>query len=201
MSIQAVIWDVGGVIARTEDLAPRDQLAQELGVTRQRLNELFFSGPQGTRAQKGEISIPELMGYIRRELNLAPGTYPDLRDRFFGGDRVDYDLVDTIRGLRPGYKTGIISNAWSQLPELLASWGILDVFDAVIGSGDEGVMKPDPRIYHLALERLDVQPSQAVFVDDFIENIHAARNLGMIGIHFQNRAQALSELQQLLDSA
>ncbi len=201
MSIQAVIWDVGGVIARTEDLAPRDQLAQELGVTRQYLNNLFFSGPQGTRAQKGEISIPELMDYIRQELDLAPGTYPDLRERFFGGDRVDYKLVDFIRGLRADHKTGIISNAWGQLPELLANWGIQDAFDVVIGSGDEGVMKPDPRIYHLALARLGVQPPQAVFVDDFIENIHAARNLGMHGIHFQNRSQALSELQQLLGNA
>ncbi len=198
MSIQAVIWDVGGVIARTEDLAPRDQLAQELGVTRQYLNNLFFSGPQGTRAQKGEISIPELMDYIRQELDLAPGTYPDLRERFFGGDRVDYKLVDFIRGLRADHKTGIISNAWGQLPELLANWGIQDAFDVVIGSGDEGVMKPDPRIYHLALARLGVQPPQAVFVDDFIENIYAARNLGIHGIHFQNRAQARSELQQLL---
>ena len=198
MSIQAVIWDVGGVIARTEDLAPRDQLAQELGVTRQHLNNLFFSGPQGTRAQKGEISIPELMDYIRRELDLAPGTYPDLQDRFFGGDRIDYELVDFIRGLRADHKTGIISNAWGHLPELLADWGILDAFDVVIGSGDEGVMKPDPHIYHLAMERLEVQPTQAVFVDDFIENIIAARNLGMHGIHFQNRTQALSELQQLL---
>ena len=51
MPIKAVIWDIGGVIARTEDLAPRDQLAQELGVTRDRLNYLFFSGPEGTRAQ------------------------------------------------------------------------------------------------------------------------------------------------------
>lgn len=199
MSIQAVIWDVGGVIARTEDLAPRDQLAKELGVTRQRLNDLFFGEPQGTRAQKGEISVSELMEFIRRELNLAPGTYPDLQERFFGGDRVDYALVDYIRNLRSGSKTGIISNAWGQLPELLTSWGILDAFDVVVGSGDEGVMKPDPRIYHLALERLAIQAAQAVFVDDFIENIHAARNLGMHGIHFQSRAQALSELQKLLD--
>ena len=201
MSIHAVIWDVGGVIARTEDLTPRDALAHELGVTRQHLNDLFFTGPQGTRAQKGEISIPELMDFIRHELDIAPGTYPDLQERFFAGDRVDYELVDFIRGLRPSHKTGIISNAWSQLTDLLEGWGILDAFDVVIGSGDEGVMKPDPRIYHLALERLEVQPAQAVFVDDFIENIVAARNLGMHGIHFQGHDQTLSELQQLLDGA
>ncbi|MCJ7702567.1 MAG: HAD family phosphatase [Anaerolineales bacterium] len=199
MPIKAVIWDIGGVIARTEDPSPRDQLAADLGVTRQHLNHLFFSGPQGTRAQKGEISTPELMAYIRRELNLAPGEYPDLRERFFAGDRVDGDLVAFIRSLKPDYKTGIISNAWGQLPELLQSWGILEDFDVIIGSGDEGVIKPDPRIYHLALAGLEVQAGEAVFVDDFIENVEAARKLGMHAVHFRNPGQALQELKALMD--
>ena len=47
MAIKAVIWDIGGVIARTDDLVPRDQLAAALGVTRDHLNYLFFSGPEG----------------------------------------------------------------------------------------------------------------------------------------------------------
>lgn len=198
MTIQAVIWDVGGVIARTEDLAPRDQLARDLGVPRAYLNNLFFSGLQGTRAQKGEISVAELMDYIRKELNLAPGEYPDLRERFFAGDRIDYELVNYIRGLKTHYKTGIISNAWGELIQLLRHWGILDAFDVIIGSGDEGVMKPDAQIFHLALQRLDVQAPQAIFVDDFVENIEAAREVGMLGIHFKNRLQTLNELEQLL---
>ena len=195
MPIKAVIWDIGGVIARTEDLAPRDQLAQELGVTRQQLNHLFFSGPEGTRAQNGEISRSELIAYVRSELNLAPGEYTDLEERFFAGDRVDTALVAYIRSLKPRYKTGIISNAWSQLPEVLKGWDIIDAFDVIIGSGDEGMMKPDPRIYHLALSELGVEPEEAIFVDDFIENIEGARRLGMLGIHFKNTEQALGELK------
>lgn len=201
MAIKAVIWDIGGVIARTEDLAPRDQLAAELGVTRDRLNYLFFSGPEGTRAQTGQISVPELMTYIRGELGLSPGEVPDLRERFFGGDLVDPTLVDFIRGLRPQYKVGIISNAWSQLLDLLESWGIEDAFDVIIGSGDMGVMKPDPRIYNLALEGLDVLAHEAVFVDDFIENIQGAKALGIHAIHFRNTPQALEELRKLLGLA
>jgi epoxide hydrolase-like predicted phosphatase len=198
MSIKAVIWDIGGVIARTENLAPRNQLAAALGVTRDRLNYLFFSGPEGTRAQTGQITAPELMTYIRGELGLSAGEIPDLQERFFGGDQVDPALVDFIRALRPRYKVGIISNAWSQLLDLLESWGIKDAFDVIIGSGDVGVMKPDPRIYQLALDGLDVLPHEAVFVDDFIENIQGAEALGINAIHFQNTPQALGELKEML---
>ena len=199
MPIKAVIWDIGGVIARTGDQTPRNQLAADLGVTRNYLNELFFSGPEGTRAQKGEITAEELMVYIRGQLGLAPGEHTDLEKRFFAGDKVDYELVDFIRSLKLKYRIGIISNAWSGLAKLLDGWEIRDAFDVIISSGDVGVMKPDPKIYRLALERLGVQPEDSVFVDDFIENIHGARGLGMHAIYFENPVQTMGDLKELLE--
>lgn len=184
---------------RTEDQAPRAELAAELGVTREYLNQLVFESEQGTRAQHGEINRMELWDYVRSELKLAPGEYPDLHDRFFGGDVLDTALVDFIRSLKPRFKIGIISNAWSQIEESLLEWGIDDAFEVVIGSGDVGIMKPDPRIYQIALERLGVEPSEAVFVDDFIQNIHGAQALGIGAIHFQSREQVIRALEQLLD--
>jgi epoxide hydrolase-like predicted phosphatase len=172
MPIKAVIWDIGGVIVRTEDLKPRDQLAADLGITRADINKLFFSGSEATRAQKGEITVEELIDSVRKKLKLTPLEHPDLLSRFFAGDRVDDKLVDFIRSLKPGYKTGIISNAWSGLAEMLNDWGIQDAFDVVIGSGDVGIMKPDPKIYQLALDRLGVAADEAVFVDDFIDNLN-----------------------------
>ena len=198
MPIKAVIWDIGGVIMRTEDPAPRAELAAELGVTRAYLNELVFGGEQGTRAQIGEINQQEIWDYVRSELKLAPGEYPDLRERFFGGDVLDTDLVDFIRSLKPRYKIGIISNAWSQIADSLVEWGIDDAFEMVVGSGDVGIMKPDPRIFQIALENLSVEPAQAVFVDDFIQNIHGAQALGISAIHFRSREQAIQELERLL---
>jgi epoxide hydrolase-like predicted phosphatase len=198
MPIKAVIWDVGGVINRTEDRKPRDELASALGVGLDRLNDLFFSGPEGTRAQLGKITGEELMVHIRRELNLEDGQYPDLLERFFGGDLLDEELVDFIRWLKPAYKTGIISNAWGDLLDMLREWGIEDAFDVVVGSGNVGVMKPDPRIYALALEGLEIQAGEAVFIDDFIENVRGAEAIGIHGIHFKDKNQALEELQGLL---
>ena len=198
MPIKAVIWDIGGVIMRTEDQAPRAELAAQLGVTREFLNELVFGGEQGTRAQIGEINQQEIWDYVRSELKLAPGEYPDLRERFFGGDVLDTQLVDFIRSLKPRFKIGIISNAWSQIADSLVEWGIDDAFEMVVGSGDVGIMKPDPRIFQIALEQLSVEPAQAVFVDDFIQNIHGAQALGISAIHFRSREQAIQELERLL---
>ena len=167
MTITTIFWDIGGVILRTEDAAPREQFAAELGLTRHELEKLVFGGDLGTRAQKGEITPDELWATARSVLNLPPDAYPDFGERFFGGDRIDYALVDFIRSLKPKHQIGIISNAWKNLPDALQSWQIADAFDVAVGSGDEGVMKPDARIYHLALKRIQAQASECVFVDDF----------------------------------
>ena len=123
MPIKSVIWDIGGVIMRTEDPVPRAELAAELGVTREYLNELVFGGEQGTRAQIGEINQQEIWDYVRSELKLAPGEYSDLRERFFSGDVLDTQLVNFIRSLKPRFKIGIISNAWSQIAALVGGVG------------------------------------------------------------------------------
>ena len=199
MTIKAVIWDVGDVITREEDKTPADELVAELGVTRERLNYIFFLSPESTRALMGEITASELISYIRDELGLAPGEVPDLRERFFAGHRIDYDLVKFIRSLKHTYKIGVISNAWSDLLQLLERWKITDAFDVVVNSGNEGVMKPDPRIYQIALQHLDVQAEEAIFVDDLIENIEGARKIGIHGIHFKSPDQTIAELKDFLE--
>jgi putative hydrolase of the HAD superfamily len=109
--------------------------------------------------------------------------------------------VDFLRSLRPRYKTALLSNAWGNLREVLdREWHVLDAFDQVIISAEVGLMKPDERIFSLALERLGVTPGEAVFVDDFAHNVEAARLVGLHAIHFRNAEQARAEVEQLLDS-
>jgi putative hydrolase of the HAD superfamily len=122
-----------------------------------------------------------------------------LRVEFFSGDRVDRDLIDRIRGLRPAYRTGMVSNAWPDLRRVLVSrYPIADAFDTIVISGEEHVAKPDPEIFQRALERLQVEPAQAVMIDDMEVNIAAARDCGMHAIRFENPTQAWSALEELL---
>ena len=59
-------------------------------------------------------------------------------------------------------------------------------------------MKPNEQIFHLALERAQVEPAQAAFVDDFLENVSAALALGMPSVHFRTSSQAREDVEGLL---
>ncbi len=199
MPIKAIIWDMGGVIVRTEDHASRDNLAMQVGVTRHHLETTVFGGEVGHQAQRGEIGPAELWEAVRVEYGLSQEGIVDFQKRFWAGDEVDYDLVNYIRSLRERYATALLSNAWIDLRAVLIErWKIDDAFDTMIISAEEGLMKPDARIYMLALERVSVTPSEAVFIDDFAHNIEGAQAVGMHGIHFISAERTMDELRELL---
>jgi putative hydrolase of the HAD superfamily len=120
-------------------------------------------------------------------------------EEFFAGDRLDVVLVDHIRHLKQNYTTAVLSNYSPRLRgKIFQLWQIADAFDHLIISAEVGVRKPDPKIYQITLEAVGCQADQAVFIDDVAENIAAAQSIGLHGIHFQSREQALRDLDSLL---
>jgi epoxide hydrolase-like predicted phosphatase len=200
MSIKAVIFDLGGVINRTEDPAPRAQLAARLGITPEELYRIMFDSETAEQATVGTIHIEDHMQAVARMLHLKDGELNGTWDFFWSGDRVDMVLVDYLRGLRGRYTTALLSNAWDDLRRVITGrWKIDDAFDEMIISSEVGLAKPDPKIYHLALSRLGLAAEEAVFVDDFERNIRAAREVGLQTVHFRSQPQALKELEELLN--
>ncbi|MCW5876962.1 MAG: HAD family phosphatase [Anaerolineales bacterium] len=198
-SIQAVIWDFGGVLVRTADLAGRDALAERLGLSRHELEMRVFDGHNRHRAQLGAVPGDAYLQEVAAEFAIS---VDELTEAFFGADQLDETLLAYIRELRPRYKTGLLSNAMTTLRPLLSTrYPMLDAFDDVVISAEVGLMKPDIAIYSLAAARLGVQTHRAVFVDDFIQNIEGAQFAGMHAVHFQTREQALAELAGLLGEA
>ncbi len=199
--IQAVIFDLGGVLLRTENPEPREQLARRLGMSRPELEAVVFDGPSGRAAQKGEIPVARHWDNVGQILSLSADEMGPFQDAFWGGDRMDTGLVDWLRALRGPYRTALLSNAFSDLRRYLTSvWRIDDAFDHMIISAEVGRVKPDPEIYRLALEALNVAPQEAVFVDDFPENVAGARQVGLAAIHFQEAGQARTALERLLET-
>ena len=192
MAIKAIIWDVGGVLERTEDFGPRQQLAEELGWSMTDLTNLFFGHRDDYRAQLGVITDDQHWEEIKKYLGLDSAQMQEAVERFFGGDMLDNELVEEIRALKQDYTTAILSNYGSLLREKLNHrWQIADVFDQVIVSCEVGVMKPAPAIYQIALEKVNCTPEEAVFIDDSLENVEGARNVGMHAIHFKSPQQVL----------
>jgi HAD superfamily hydrolase (TIGR01509 family) len=199
MTIRAVYFDLGGVIVRTGDREPRAKLAERLGMSYEELAKAVFENESSRRASLGAVSPQEHWADVIQRLGLPPSEADSVRQEFFAGDTLDLDLINFLRSLRPKYRTGLLSNAWSDMREYLVSQKIDDAFDQLIISAEVGIMKPDARIYQLALEKLGVAPAEAVFVDDFAVNIEGARAVGMYAIQFTRPDQTVEELKKLLN--
>lgn len=198
-AIKAIIWDMGGVILRSEDFTPRADLAARLGVTRRVLEDAVFQSPSAIQASLGEITTQSHWQNIAARFGLDEKGLMDFKNDFWHGDQLDEKLVAYIRNLKANYRTGLLSNAWSDTRKMLTlQHPCLDAFHEAIFSAEVNLMKPDPRIYHLILQKLKVLPEEAIFVDDFPENIEGANAFGIHGIQFNSREQAISEVDQLL---
>ena len=211
--IKAVLWDFGGVFTASPFAGVR-KYAESLGVDSRTLREIVF-GPyeQDTdhpwhRLERGE----QTMDATSEELAaLAENSGIDgfTLDGFFQSMRLDESsrdadrsaVVGMVRSLKEaGIRNAIITN---NIAEFRDAWRRMipvdELFEEVVDSSAEGIRKPDPAIYRLALERLGgLAPQETVFLDDAISNVEAARNLGIYGIHVkENPTPAMEELAQV----
>lgn len=76
-------------------------------------------------------------------------------------------------------------------------FAFLEWFDGLVISGDEGLVKPDPRIYRLLVDRHGLQPARTVFIDDRRDNVVAARRVGLVAIRFRSAPALRDELEAL----
>lgn len=210
--IEVVLWDFGGVFTGSP-FANVGVYATQIGASADELLDLVFGyGDDGDhpwhRVERGEIALAEAVAQIVADVRAA-GLDAFDPGGFFGslrGDTVESrdHVVQKVRDLSAaGLRHGIITN---NIAEFSSGWRSLipveELFEVVIDSSAVGVRKPDPAIYHLALDHLGgVAPSAAVFLDDYLGNVEAARALGMHAIHVgPDPGPALDELEALLSS-
>jgi putative hydrolase of the HAD superfamily len=174
--------------------------------------ELWSTSPERSRAfwdrvyrrLLGQLDIPfdDLMA------GAIYGTFTDL-----GNYRLFDDVVPTLDRLRrDGLRLGVVSNFEEWLERLLESLGVTPYFEVRVISGVEGVEKPDPKIFRLALERMEVEPEAAAYVGDSVHfDVEPASALGMLGVLLDRRGRfpdhdgvritSLGELPAVLEAA
>lgn len=199
MPIRAVIVDFGGVLVRTEDYAGRRKWEARLGLPARGLDALVFDSEAAVRSTMGLARTDEVWKHVAETLRLSDEALAEFRRDFWSGDRLDTELLDWLAGLRPRVRTAILSNAWPDAREAFTHrYPVAQAVDAVIISAEEGLAKPDARIYRLAAERLGVRPDEAVFVDDAWPNVEGARAAGMWAVQFKSREQTIAEVGKYL---
>jgi glucose-1-phosphatase len=199
MAIRAVIFDIGGVLVRTEDWSGRAKWEARLGLPPRSLTNQVFDSEAALQAERGEAPDAAIWQSVAAQYALSPDDAAQLRADFWSGDRLNVELLAFARGLRPRWRTAILSNAWPEMRDLNVSrFGLGGVVDEAVYSFDIGVLKPDPGAYQAVLRRLNVQASEAVFVDDSAANIAGARAVGLQVVHFTDTHKAVDELSGLL---
>ena len=202
MPIRALIFDFGGVLYRTEDTSGRARWEQRLSLAPGALESEVFDAEVSRRAAIGRASTEEVWAAVARKFGLNDEEMRQLQRDFWAGDRLDTRLVEYIQTLRPRHRTAILSNAWPDARQFfIEHCGLGDKVDEIIVSAEEGIAKPDPRIYRRAAERLGVALDEAVFVDDMPANVEAACACGMCGVLFRTTDQAIADIERCLNSA
>jgi putative hydrolase of the HAD superfamily len=107
-------------------------------------------------------------------------------------------MLEAIRRLRAHFRTALLTNNFVRIEGDDRFEPLSGLFDTVVESAVEGLRKPDPRFYQLACERLAVEPSRSVFLDDLGVNLKSARALGMTTIKVTDPDKALAELEDLV---
>jgi 2-haloacid dehalogenase len=196
MSVRTVVFDLGGVLI---DWDPRylyrrllppaevDAFLEEIGFAE--WNHAQDAGGSWAEAVR-ELSARHPH---RSELIAA---YPARFGESLAGPMTD--SVELLRELRDGGVRLLALTNWSAetFRHAREGFAFLEWFEDVVVSGQEGVAKPDPRIFRLLLERHGLQPGDTLFVDDREVNVTAARSVGMVGVRFRDAEQLRRELHR-----
>jgi epoxide hydrolase-like predicted phosphatase len=160
--------------------------------------------PAWHRLERGEIDMAAYYALIVERAPALLGRTIDFEayGRFMRSSApgVHWEVVHRIRDLRGTVKLGLLTNNVKEFGEHWRStFPIDELFEVVVDSSHVGMRKPDPEIYLLTCSQLDVEPTEAVFVDDNADNVAAARALGMETVHFgEDPRLALAELDAVL---
>ena len=199
MAVQAVVFDIGGVLEITPDLGVTARWERRLGLGRGELDgrmaDVWAAGSVGTLTEAGvQRAIKDRLGLDEQQ---AAAFWAGLWCQYLG--TANTEMIEYARRLRPRYRTGIVSNSFVGAREReQAAYGFEDLVDEIIYSHEAGVSKPDPRIYALVCQRLSVHPWQTAFVDDDAGHCAGARRAGLHAVQHRDNNQTIGEIGQLL---
>jgi epoxide hydrolase-like predicted phosphatase len=202
MAIEAVLFDIGGVLEDTPRTGWEQRWADELGLSLEEFERRF--APVGRPGSLGEITLHGAERRIASVFGLddaALGRFmDDLWEEYLG--TLNEELTAYFASLRGNHRTGIVSNSFAGAREReQALYGFEDLCDTIVYSHEVGYVKPDPKIYEIALQRLDVGADETVFLDDLQRNVDGALAVGIEAIRFIDTEQAIRELRTRLQRA
>ena len=199
--IQAVVFDVGGVLEIVDDAEWPGRWMQRWEAIGDPVRARSDAGVFVERAG-AEMAESEVRELYRVRFGLtesqADDMMGDLWDSYCG--RLDIAMRDFAVGLRPRYRTAILSNSGDGARrEEQQRFDFAGLVDTIVYSHEVGVAKPDPAIYELTALRLNARPDEILFLDDSAAAVDGARDAGWHAIRHVDTARSIAQLTAILD--
>jgi putative hydrolase of the HAD superfamily len=205
LSDKAVVFDIGGVLERVDDDTwPGELMArweQQANVPAGHLAEVLAGRLDPDAVATGAIAESALRSLYAEALQLDEDSASRMTAEFWDAycGELDTTLADYLRGLRPAYRTALLSNsADGARREEERRFGLSSLVDFIVYSHEVGLAKPDPRIYQLTEERLGVRGEEIVYVDDVGTHVDAARARGWHAVLHRDTAETIRKVSALL---
>jgi putative hydrolase of the HAD superfamily len=197
--IRALLLDYGEVLCEAPDPEAFAEMARVAGVEPAGFDDAYWS--LRPAYDRGELDGPAYWQLLaeRTGARIDGDRVADLVERDVAlWARVDETMLAWANGVAErGVPVGLLSNMVPEIGEHLRdSLRLFDRFASVTYSYEAGLAKPDPRIYHRALESLGAQPRETLFVDDRAANVGAASSLGLHVHHFRGRNELVAEIAE-----
>jgi len=203
MPIRAVVFDIGGVLELDVielvdiglDARWEECLGLQPGELDRRMEPVWRAGSLG---ECTEEDVHQEMGKrLGMDQEQVEEYMREMWDWYCG--RLNVPMADFFCSLRPHYQTAILSNSFvGARREEQQRYHFEEMCDLIIYTHEEGIAKPDPRIFELTCKRLGVQPAQMLFLDDNQQNIAVACALDIHAILCRETEQAIAEVQTYL---
>jgi epoxide hydrolase-like predicted phosphatase len=199
MPIEAVIFDIGGVLEFNPSTGWPERWAGRLGIALDEFEHLVTSAQAS--GEIGTQSLTDIEDRTAKALEIDQSTIAELMEDMWTEyvGTLNRELVDYFMRLRPRYKTGMLSDSFVGAREReQAAHALQDMCDVIVYSHEEGYVKPDARMYRIVCDRLEVEPGAAVLLDDVQANVDGAISAGMLAVAYSSNDQAIAELDALL---
>lgn len=197
MGFQTLIFDLGNVLVSFSHEKMFAQIAAVTGLSSEEVRELLVDNRIGIQYERGLLTSEEIFAIFQEK---APHSFqlPDLLEAastIFDPRPEMEALVEILK--KKGYRLIIVTNTSEPHFNTLSETApFLKHFDHIILSYKVGLVKPEQAIFEYTLKQAGAHPSECLFIDDLVENVHAAERLGIRGHHFTTPSRLMEALIQ-----
>ncbi|GCE14944.1 HAD family hydrolase [Tengunoibacter tsumagoiensis] len=199
MPIRALLLDCFGVLVQTAESSVQHRLEEQGGWQKGTIDKLgmtLLNSHYFQSATIGDVSAELIWKDVSVQLYGCATHWKDVQELYLAAHQRNDELLAYIQELRKLCKVGILSNAFSDARTFIAGrLGLAEMVDDILISAEEGIAKPARSLYRKAAERLQVVPSEILYLDDTLLYTRLLKSIGMSTICFQNNTQALAEIQ------